>query len=72
MAEAFTRPIVRHLTPELQVRLVGAVPNGMIAEYTPRTERLFEQVPWPEKGFLSPPTTPSSLSDLAKNLAFVT
>jgi L-alanine-DL-glutamate epimerase-like enolase superfamily enzyme len=58
MAEAYNRPVVSHLAPELQVHLIGAVPNGMIVEYMPWSVRLFEEVPWPDNGYLAMPTGP--------------
>lgn len=58
MAEAFGLPIVSHLAPEIQVHLIGAVPNGLTVEYMPWFHRLYEQLPWPENGKLSMPTSP--------------
>jgi L-alanine-DL-glutamate epimerase-like enolase superfamily enzyme len=58
MAEAFNLPVVSHLAPEIQVHLVGSVPNGMTVEYMPWSVQLFEQVPTPERGTLAMPTSP--------------
>jgi L-alanine-DL-glutamate epimerase-like enolase superfamily enzyme len=58
LAEAFNLPVVSHLAPELQVHLINAVPNGMTVEYMPWSVRLFEEVPWPEGGMLTPPGGP--------------
>jgi L-alanine-DL-glutamate epimerase-like enolase superfamily enzyme len=58
MAEAFDLPVVSHLAPELQVHLVGAVPNGLIVEYMPWSVRLFEDVPRPDAGRLHMPVAP--------------
>ena len=58
MAEAFNLPVVSHLAPEIQVHLIGAIPNGLTVEYMPWSIRLFEQVPWPDRGMLSMPREP--------------
>lgn len=58
LAEAFDLPVVSHLAPEIQVHLVGAVPNGLTVEYMPWTTRLFQEVPRPAKGFLTMPAGP--------------
>jgi L-alanine-DL-glutamate epimerase-like enolase superfamily enzyme len=50
MAEAFNRPVVSHLIPEIHVHLVAAIPNGHIVEYMPWTARLFEDPPTPLQG----------------------
>ena len=56
LAEAFNLPVVSHLAPEVQVHLVGAVPNGLTVEYMPWSLRLFEEVPRPHHGMLAMPT----------------
>lgn len=58
LAEAFHLPIVSHLAPEVQVHLVGAVPNGLTVEFMPWSVAMFEEVPWPENGMLRMPTGP--------------
>src|SRR5207237_6452907 len=50
MAEAFNRPVVSHLIPEVHVHLIAAIPNGHIVEYMPWTRKLFENPPVPVKG----------------------
>jgi L-alanine-DL-glutamate epimerase-like enolase superfamily enzyme len=56
MAEAFNRPVVSHLLPEIQVHTIAAAPNGMTVEYMPWTQRLFEAPPMPAKGEMTVPT----------------
>ncbi len=56
MAEAFNRPVVSHLLPEVQVHTVAAAPNGLVVEYMPWTRRLFEDPPTVEKGEMTVPT----------------
>jgi L-alanine-DL-glutamate epimerase-like enolase superfamily enzyme len=56
MAEAFNRPVVSHLLPEIQVHTIAAAPNGMTVEYMPWTQRLFEDPPMVEKGEMTVPT----------------
>ena len=58
MAEAFNRPVVSHLLPEIQVHTIAAAPNGMTVEYMPWTQRLFEDPPMPVKGEMTVPTAP--------------
>ncbi len=58
MAEAFNLPIVSHLYPELSVHLVCAVPNGLVVENMPWSDRLFEEVPRPAAGKLAVPQQP--------------
>ena len=50
MAEAFNRPVVSHLLPELHVHLIAAAPNGLVVEYMPWTLHLFDDPPVPENG----------------------
>jgi L-alanine-DL-glutamate epimerase-like enolase superfamily enzyme len=56
MAEAFNRPVVSHLLPEIHVHLVAAAPNGLVVEYMPWTRRLFEDPPLVEQGEMTVPT----------------
>ena len=58
MAEAFNRPVVSHLLPEIQVHTIAAAPNGMTVEYMPWTRRLFEDPPMVEKGEMTVPNAP--------------
>jgi len=55
MAEAFNLPVVSHLVPEIHVHLVAAVANGLVVEYMPWTQRLFEDPPVPDNGVLKVP-----------------
>ena len=45
MAQAFNRPVVSHLIPEIHVHLVSAIPNGLTVEYMPWTYRLWSEFP---------------------------
>ena len=58
MAEAFNRPVVSHLLPEVQVHTVAAAPNGLVVEYMPWTRRLFEDPQMPVKGEMMVPDAP--------------
>ncbi|MYB54669.1 MAG: mandelate racemase/muconate lactonizing enzyme family protein [Acidobacteriia bacterium] len=44
-AEAFNKPVVSHLAPEILGHCVEAVPNGTIAEHMPWAFPLFQEVP---------------------------
>jgi L-alanine-DL-glutamate epimerase-like enolase superfamily enzyme len=54
-AEAFNRPVVSHLLPEIHVHLVAAAPNGLVVEYMPWTRRLFEDPPMVAQGEMKVP-----------------
>src|ERR1700724_3699006 len=58
MAEAFNLPVVSHGVPEIHVHLVGAVPNGLTVEYTPRLFPLCRAVPEAVEGMLEMPSAP--------------
>jgi L-alanine-DL-glutamate epimerase-like enolase superfamily enzyme len=58
MAEAFNRPVVSHLLPEIHVHLIAAAPNGLVVEYMPWTRRLFEDPQMPKRGEMTVPTAP--------------
>jgi L-alanine-DL-glutamate epimerase-like enolase superfamily enzyme len=58
MAEAFNRPVVSHLIPEVHVHLIAAIPNGHIVEYMPWTRTVFENPPLPVKGEMVVPASP--------------
>jgi mandelate racemase len=58
MAEAFNRPVVSHLIPEVHVHLIAAIPNGHIVEYMPWTRTLFDNPPLPVKSEMTVPTQP--------------
>jgi L-alanine-DL-glutamate epimerase-like enolase superfamily enzyme len=59
MAQAFNRPVVSHLIPEIHRHLVAAVPNGLTVEYMPWTHHLWTQFPSVEAdGSLAVPTAP--------------
>ena len=45
MAEAFNKPVVSHLAPEVLAHCIAAAPNGDIAEHMPWAFPLFQQVP---------------------------
>lgn len=45
MAQAFNRPVVSHLIPEIHMHLIGAIPNGLTVEYMPWTYRLWTEFP---------------------------
>jgi len=58
MAEGFSRPVVSHLLPEIQVHTIAAAPNGLTVEYMPWTWRLFADPPMPERGEMTVPSAP--------------
>ncbi len=41
MAEAFGIPVASHIVPEVFAHCIAAIPNGLIVEGMPVTERIF-------------------------------
>jgi L-alanine-DL-glutamate epimerase-like enolase superfamily enzyme len=68
MAEAFNRPVVSHLLPEIHVHLIAAAPNGLVVENMPWTFRLFADPPMPVKGEISVPSAPGLGLTFARDL----
>ena len=60
MAEAWNRPVVSHLAPEILGHCVAAAPNGLIVEHMPWSLHLFEDCPRidPNDGCLVLPEEP--------------
>jgi L-alanine-DL-glutamate epimerase-like enolase superfamily enzyme len=58
MAQAFNRPVVSHLIPEIHVHLMSAIPNALTVEYMPWTYRLWTEFPTVTDGHLSVPSAP--------------
>jgi L-alanine-DL-glutamate epimerase-like enolase superfamily enzyme len=58
MAQAFNRPVVSHLIPEIHRHLMAAIPNALTVEYMPWTYRLWTEFPSVSAGSLPVPTTP--------------
>jgi L-alanine-DL-glutamate epimerase-like enolase superfamily enzyme len=58
LADGHDRKVVSHLAPEVQVHLIGAVPNGMTVEFMPWSCAMFRNPPWPRDGVLDMPTGP--------------
>jgi L-alanine-DL-glutamate epimerase-like enolase superfamily enzyme len=58
MAQAFNRPVVSHLIPEIHMHLMSAIPNALTVEYMPWTYRLWKEFPSVSDGHLKVPTTP--------------
>jgi L-talarate/galactarate dehydratase len=58
LARQHDRDVVSHLSPEIQLHLVAAVPNGRTVEYMPWLNRLYESMPWPVNGYLEMPDQP--------------
>jgi L-alanine-DL-glutamate epimerase-like enolase superfamily enzyme len=58
MAQAFNRPVVSHLIPEIHLHLMSAIPNALTVEYMPWTYRLWTEFPSVTDGHLSVPSAP--------------
>jgi L-alanine-DL-glutamate epimerase-like enolase superfamily enzyme len=68
MAEAFNRPVVSHLLPEIHVHLIAAAPNGLVVEYMPWTRLLFEDPQMPKNGEMMVPSAPGLGLKFARDL----
>lgn len=55
LADLYDKRVVSHLAPEVQLHLIGAIPNGWLVEYMPWFNALYEEVVWPAKGMLVMP-----------------
>jgi L-alanine-DL-glutamate epimerase-like enolase superfamily enzyme len=58
LAKAHAVRVCGHVIPEVHVHLVAAVPNGHLAEYVPRSERILQAMPKIEGGRLVAPEGP--------------
>ena len=58
LAGRFGKRVVSHLAPEVQLHLIGAIPNGWLVEYMPWFNALYEEVAWPVSGMLAMPEKP--------------
>jgi L-alanine-DL-glutamate epimerase-like enolase superfamily enzyme len=58
MAQAFNKPVVSHLIPEIHMHLMAAIPNALTVEYMPWTYRLWTEFPRVDDGHLSVPRKP--------------
>lgn len=58
LAEAFNRPIVSHLAPEILAHCVAAAPNGLIVEHMPWALPLFQESFVMEEGDIVLPDKP--------------
>jgi L-alanine-DL-glutamate epimerase-like enolase superfamily enzyme len=58
LAQAHDVRVCGHVIPEVHVHLVAAIPNGHLAEYVPRSERILQAMPNIENGQLVAPSGP--------------
>jgi L-alanine-DL-glutamate epimerase-like enolase superfamily enzyme len=58
LAQAHDVRVCGHVIPEVHVHLLAAVPNGYLAEYVPRSERILEAMPTIKDGKLVAPDRP--------------
>ncbi|MCK4788783.1 MAG: mandelate racemase/muconate lactonizing enzyme family protein [Desulfobacteraceae bacterium] len=58
MAEAWNLPIASHLFHDFSVHLVAAIPNGLILEYMPWYDQIYQEPPQVKDGYMDVPDTP--------------
>jgi L-alanine-DL-glutamate epimerase-like enolase superfamily enzyme len=55
MAQAWNRPVASHIFHEFSIHMIAAIPNGLIVEYMPWWESLYEEPPQVRNGFMKVP-----------------
>lgn len=58
MAEAWNLPVTSHLFHDFSMHLVAAVPNGLMVEYMPWYDKIYQEPPHVKDGFMEIPDTP--------------
>ena len=58
MADAWNLPIASHLFHDFSVHLIAAIPNGLIVEYMPWWDAIYQEPPQVKDGYLKIPDKP--------------
>ena len=58
MAQAWNLPVASHLFHDFSVHLVAAIPNGLIVEYMPWWDAIYQEPPTVEDGYMTVPDKP--------------
>lgn len=58
MAEAWNLPVASHLFPDFSLHLVAAIPNGLVMEYLPWWDMIYQEPYAVKEGFIEVPKTP--------------
>jgi L-alanine-DL-glutamate epimerase-like enolase superfamily enzyme len=58
MAQAWNRPVASHLFHDVSVHLIAAIPNGLIVEYMPWWDVIYEEPPQVRDGMMTVPEGP--------------
>ncbi len=58
MAEAWNLPVVSHLFPDFSLHLVAAIPHGLVMEYLPWWDMIYQEPYTVKDGFIEVPKTP--------------
>ena len=58
MAEAWNLPVASHLFHDFSVHLISAVPNGLIVEYMPWWDVIYQKPPQVKDGYMEIPNIP--------------
>lgn len=58
LAHAHRIAVCGHVVPEIQIHLLGAIPNGHLVEYVPRSAGILTSMPRLERGELVAPDAP--------------
>jgi L-alanine-DL-glutamate epimerase-like enolase superfamily enzyme len=58
MAQSWNRPVASHLFHDLSVHLIAAIPNGLIVEYMPWWDVIYQEPPQVKNGMMKVPDGP--------------
>jgi len=58
MADAWNLPVASHLFPDFSMHLMAAIPNGLILEYMPWWDAIYQEPPKVKDGYIKIPDKP--------------
>jgi len=58
MAEAWNLPVASHLFHDFSMHLIAAIPNGLIVEYMPWWDAIYQEPPQVKDGYIKIPDKP--------------
>jgi len=58
MADAWNLPVASHLFPDFSMHLMAAIPNGLILEYMPWWDAIYQEPPQVKDGYIKIPDKP--------------
>jgi len=58
IAEAWNLPVVSHLFHDFSIHMVAAIPNGLVVEYMPWVDVIYQTPPVVKDGYIEIPKIP--------------